>query len=222
MKFFLYNRIIDPECKLEVTEEQSVVLIRDYLESLADSGRTAPESAKRALGVRAGALGVDWPLNHTLVTSAALIDPNEDPKQSPAMNSPALRKIEELACAKLATPSKRAFAAGIVLGKYARLRFPDAHRIRSFDVNDDSVYGPLLDCKARKIHGQFGRAPAQKKESHGLAIGPNHYWTCVRVIRKRIGREPTFSPCVSIMHGKWSHPIPPLTVPLGGSFPSYA
>ena len=64
------------ETKVELTGDQSVVLIHDYLESLDERGRTVPASAKHALTVWAEALGIDWPMTNPLVCSAAAIETN--------------------------------------------------------------------------------------------------------------------------------------------------
>ena len=74
------------ESKVELTGKDSLIPIRDYLESLAERGRTVPATAKHALAVWAEALGIDWPLAHSLVGSAATVDSNESPKQAPAMS----------------------------------------------------------------------------------------------------------------------------------------
>ena len=47
------------ESKEQLTGDDSLILIHDYLESLTERGRTVPASAKHALTVWAGALGVD-------------------------------------------------------------------------------------------------------------------------------------------------------------------
>ena len=71
------------------------------------------------------------------------------------MNLSTVRMIEELATNPLVAPYKRAFAAGILLMTFASLRFSDAQRLRTFEVNDDSVHGTLISCKTKKLHGQF-------------------------------------------------------------------
>ena len=55
------------ESKSQLTGEGSVILLRDYLESLAERSRTVPAAAKHASSVWSEALGVDWPLTHALV-----------------------------------------------------------------------------------------------------------------------------------------------------------
>lgn len=140
---------------MRLTGNESVVLIRDYLESLAERGRTAPASAKHAPKVWVEALIIDWPLTRTLVRSAAAVDSNDAPKQAPSMSLSTLRAMGEIATNKSATPYKRAFAAGALLVTYASLRFSDVQSTRTFERNEDAVHGTLLNCKTRKQHGQF-------------------------------------------------------------------
>ena len=81
------------ESKVQLTGRDSVVLIRDFLESLAERGRTVPASDKHALTVWAEALSIDWPLTHTLVCSAAAVDSNGAPKQATSMSLSTLRAL---------------------------------------------------------------------------------------------------------------------------------
>ena len=193
VKFFIDTKASDAECKMELTGEKSVVLLHDYFESLADRGRTAPSAAKHALGVWAEALEIDWPLSHALINSATSVENNETPKQAPAMSLDTLRKLENMACDKLVTPFKRAFAAGIILMTYASLRFSDAQRIRSFEVNNDSIHGTLLNCKTRKAHGLFW---PWARPREGIT-GPR-YWVQPLIemrdaYKKTNGCEPSFT-----------------------------
>ena len=71
------------EPKVQLAGEDSLVLIRDYLESLTERGRTVPSSAKHAIAVWAEALGIDWPPTHSLACSADTVDSDESPKQAP-------------------------------------------------------------------------------------------------------------------------------------------
>ena len=87
------------------------------------------------------------------------------------MSLSTVRMIEELATNPLVTPYKRAFAAGILLMAFASLRFPDAQRLRTFEVNDDSVHGALISCETKKQHGQFWHWACPAKASLGPAIG---------------------------------------------------
>ena len=146
VRFYVDIRARGTESKVELTGEQSVVLIHDYLESLAERGRTVPAAAKHALSVWAEALGIDWPLTHSMVCSAAIAESNETPKQDPAMTLSTLRAIEETAVGKLTAPFKRAFAAGFLLMTYSSLGFSGVQRIRMFEANGDSVRDTLVNC----------------------------------------------------------------------------
>ena len=146
VRFYLETR---DESMSQRTGDDSLILLHDYLDSLAERGRTVPATAKHALSVWAEALGIDWPLTHNLVCSAAIVESNETPNQAPAMSLKTLRAIEEIALNRLVTPYKRAFAAGILLMTYASLRFPDVQRIRSFELNGDSAHGTLLNFKTK-------------------------------------------------------------------------
>ena len=152
IRFYLDVR---QETKVELTGDQSAVLLRDYLEPLAERVRTVPSAAKHALTVWAEALGIDWPLTNPLVCSAAVVETNESPKQAPPMSLETVRDFEDMAVNKLTAPYNRTYAAGILLMTYGSLRFPDAQRLRSFEVTEGSARGALLSCKTRKQHGQF-------------------------------------------------------------------
>ena len=63
-QFYLDTR---EESNVQLTGDDSLILIRDYLESLSERGRTVPASAKHALAVWSEALGmIGRP--HTLVS----------------------------------------------------------------------------------------------------------------------------------------------------------
>ena len=109
--FYLDTREVS---KFQFTGEESVVLLHDYLESLAERGRTVPATANHALTVWAEALGIDWPITHTLVCSAAVVESTETPKQAPSMSMETLRAFEEIATNNLDPLYKRVFAAGIM------------------------------------------------------------------------------------------------------------
>ena len=141
------------ESEVALAGEHSIILLHDYLESLADRGRTVPADGKHALTVWADAMGIDWPLNHVLIASAVTCESNEDVKQAPAMSLATIRKLEELASDKEVLSYKRAFSAAILVMSYASLRFADVQKIRTFEFNEDSVYGSLLSSKTRKQHG---------------------------------------------------------------------
>ena len=97
MRFYLEVR---GGTNVELTGGQSAALLRDYLESLAERGRTAPAAAKHALTVRAEALGIDSPLTNPLVCSEALVETTETPKQAPSMSLSTVRAFEEMAVNK--------------------------------------------------------------------------------------------------------------------------
>ena len=139
------------DAKVSLTGEHSVILLRDYLESLAERGRTVPATAKHALCVWAEALGIDWPMSHNLISAAVTIESNEDAKQAPAMEVSTVRKLEELACNKEVSAYKRAFAASILVMTYASLRFADVQHIRTFETNGDSTHGTMASSKTVNV-----------------------------------------------------------------------
>ena len=147
LQFYLDTR---NETSAALTVESSLALIRDYLESLAERGRTVPAAGNHALCVWADALGIYWPQTNPLVLSAAVVESNDEPKQAPAMELITVKAIERIALDPDVCVYKRAFAAGILLMTFASLRFADVQRLRSFDVNTDSVHGTLLSSKTKK------------------------------------------------------------------------
>ena len=138
------------ETKADLTGDQPLVLVREYLESLAEIGRAAPAAAKRALAVRPEALGVDWPLPNPLLTGAVSVETNEAPRQAPSMRLSTVKSREEISTNDLVAPYKRAYASGILPMTYASLMCSEAQRLRSFGVNGDAVYGTLLSRKTKK------------------------------------------------------------------------
>ena len=66
VNFYIELRV---ETNVALTGEHSVILLRDYLESLVGRGRSVPSTPRRALTARSDALGIEWPLNNALVTS---------------------------------------------------------------------------------------------------------------------------------------------------------
>ena len=142
------------ESSVTHTGESSLVLIRDYIESLSERGRTAPAAGKHALTVWADAIGIDWPLTNPLVLSASVVETSEEPKQAPAMELSTVKAIDALSDNPEVSVYKRAFAAGLLLMAYASLRFADVQRLRTFEVNIDSAHGTLLSSKTKKQHGQ--------------------------------------------------------------------
>ena len=150
VRYFLDFR---PDDKVTPTGESSLVLIRDYLEQAASRGRTAPASIRRPLNNWDTALQIDWPPDHSLANSACAVEHTTPPKQAPAMALSTIKLLECIAINKEVAPFKRQFPAGILLMSFASLRFPDAQRLKSLEVNSDSVYGTLLQYKAKKPRG---------------------------------------------------------------------
>ena len=155
------------------------MLIRDFPESLQERGRTAQASAKHALTVWADALGLDWPITNPLVLSEATVGSNKGRRQAAEKDLETVRKLEETATNVDGVSNRRAFAAGILLITYARLRFADVQKIRSFMVNDESAHCCLQ--KQRNIMASTGRGRAPEWESRGVPTGPNRCWTCERL-----------------------------------------
>ena len=151
IRFYLDTR---DETAVTLTGETSLALLRDFLESLADRCRTAPGAARQALTVWAEALGIDWPLTNPLVISAATVTSNDAPKQAPSIPLSTVKLIEQVALNVEVASRKLAYASAILLMSYASLRFSDAQRIRTIEMNEDSAHGALLDSKTKKAHGQ--------------------------------------------------------------------
>ena len=152
IRFFLETRD-DAKPGITLTGASSVVLLRDYLQSVAERGRTVPGDVKTSLNTRSEALGVPWPLDNPLVCAAAQVESSEIPKHAPPMKLDTVKKIELMALNVEVAPSKRAFAAGILLMTYTSLRFSDVQRLRILEVNEDSIRGTLLQSKTKKPHG---------------------------------------------------------------------
>ena len=153
IKFFLENRGESDPPGVTLTGESSVVLLHDYSESVADRGRTVPGAVKTSLSTWSEALGVPWPLDNPLVCAAAQVESNEIPKHEPPTKLDTIKKLEALAVNVEVSPSKRAFAAGILLVTYTSLRFSDVQTLRTLSANGDSIRGTLLQSKTKKPHG---------------------------------------------------------------------
>ena len=55
----------DPDTSgIALTGDSSVVLLRNYIESVADRGRMVPGVVKTSLGTWSGALGISWTLDN--------------------------------------------------------------------------------------------------------------------------------------------------------------
>ena len=136
-----------------LTGESPVVLLRDYLESVADRGRTVPGAVKTSLITRSEALGVPWPIDNPLVCAAAQVESNQVPKHDPPMRLETIKQLGALSINVEMTPLKRAFASGIRLVTYTRLRFSGVQRFQSLEINEDSIRGTLLQSETKKPHG---------------------------------------------------------------------
>ena len=146
---------------IALTGDTSVVLLRDYLQSVAERGRTVPGAVKTSLSTWPDSLGVPWPLDNPLVCAAAQVESSEIPKHAPPMRLDTVKKLEPMALNVEIAPPKRAFASGILLMTYASLRLFGVQRLRSLEANEDSVYGTLLQSKTKKpmAYRGLGRAP---------------------------------------------------------------
>ena len=138
---------------IALTGDTSVVLLRDYLQSVAERGRAVPGAVKTSLSTWSETLGVPWPLDNPLVCAAAQVESNEAPKHAPPVKLDTVKKLENMALNVEVTPCKRAFASGALLMTYTCLRFSDVQRLRIHEVNEGSVRGTLLQSKTKKPHG---------------------------------------------------------------------
>ena len=68
------------------------------------------------------------------------------------MDLETVRKIELVATNKDICLYKRAYASAILVTTHASLRFDDVQSLRTFERNDDSIYGTLTSSKAKKQH----------------------------------------------------------------------
>ena len=85
--------------------------------------------------------------------AAAQVESSEIPKHAPPTKLDAIKKLASMALNVEIDPFKRAFASGILLMTYARLRFSDVQRLRILEVDADSGRGTLLRSKTKKPHG---------------------------------------------------------------------
>ena len=153
IRFYLENRDESNPSGITLTGDSSVVLLRDYIESVADRGRTVPGAVKTSLSTWSEALGISWPLDNPLVCAAAHVESSDIPKHAPPMKLETVKKLEAIALDVTVTPFKRAFAAGALLMTFTSLRFSDAQRLRSPEKNDDSIFGTLPQSKTKRPHG---------------------------------------------------------------------
>ena len=138
--------------KVSLTGETSLVLLRDFLDQAASRGGTVPPTIRHSLCCWADALEIEWPIDRALTSSAVSVESNTAPKHSPAIPIETVKLLDGVATNKEVTPSKRDFAAGILLMSYASLRFADVQRLETCEVRSDSAHGTLLQCK-KKPHG---------------------------------------------------------------------
>ena len=110
--------------------DPSVVHLRDYIESVAGSGRTVPRAVRDSPTAWPEAIGISRPPKHPLLRVAAQFGPNEIPKHAPPTKLGAIRKLEEVALNVEVAPFIRAFLLGVRLMMYASLRISDVQRIR--------------------------------------------------------------------------------------------
>ena len=97
IQFYLENRDDDNPTGITLTGDSSVVLLRDYIESVADRGRAVPGDVKTSLSTWSEAHGTSWPLDNPLVCAAAHVGPSEVPKRAPPMKLETIKKLEVLA-----------------------------------------------------------------------------------------------------------------------------
>ena len=146
---------------ITLTGDTSVVLCHDYLESVADRGRTVPGAVKPSLSTWSETLGVPWPLDNPLVCAAAQVESSEVSKHAHPMKLDTIKQIGSMALNVEITPFKSAFASGILLMTYASLRFSDVQRLRILEVDEDSAHGTLHQSKLRNRTGFRGHGRAQ-------------------------------------------------------------
>ena len=153
IEFPLENRNDEGASGFTPAGESSLVLLRDYIESTAGRGRTVSGAVKTSLIARTEVLGVGWPLENPIDCTNAHVDPNEVPKGTPPTKLDTIKKLEDLALNVDATPFERAFADGALLMTVTSLRFSDAQRLRSLEMEDDAAYGTLLQPNTKRPHG---------------------------------------------------------------------
>ena len=138
---------------MALTGGNSAIVISDYLEDAATRGRAVPAAIKHSLTCCAGPLQIDWRLGRSLISSEAVIEANASPRRAPPMASETAKHIYRIATNIEVSPFKRASAACALLVTYASLRFPGSHSLLTFVANEDSVFGILTSCKAKRPHG---------------------------------------------------------------------
>ena len=115
---------------ITITGESPVGLLRDYLESVADRGRTVPGAVKTSVITRSEALGVPWPLGNPLAFAAEKAESSPIPKHDPPTKLDPVKKLESFPLNVDISPFKRAIASGILLMTYASLTSRDCAALR--------------------------------------------------------------------------------------------
>ena len=82
----------------------STILTHDYIEQSANRGGTTPVSIKHSLTCRAAALQIDWRLDHSLISSASVIEANVAPRHAAPMALGAVKLIDGIATNPEVTP----------------------------------------------------------------------------------------------------------------------
>ena len=139
-----------------------MVLLQDYLESVAERVRAVPGAVKTSLIAWSEALGLPWPHDNPLACAAAQVESSEIPKHAQPMKLDTIETPESMALNVEIDPLKRAFAFGILLMAYASLRFSDVQRLRILEVGEDSAHGKPHSRKLRNLMAfrDLGRAHA--------------------------------------------------------------
>ena len=130
--------------------------------------------------------------------SAAQVESSQIRKHDPPTQNDTVEKLEPFPLNGEISPFKRAFATGIILMTYARLRFSDAQRLRILEADAGSVHGALLRSKTKKPHG----IPRSWTFPHMGVSGSTEWATPViefRVTREKLnGSTPSFAfPCLN-------------------------
>ena len=150
LQFFLDARGEPNPDGVTLTGDSSVVLLRDYLESVSDRGLSVPGAVKTSLITWSEAIGAPWPIDNPLVCAAAQVGSNQVPKHDPPMKFGDIKMLGALSINVEITPIKRSFPSGILLMTYKSLRFSDAQRLRIIEINEDSARGTLPQSKNKK------------------------------------------------------------------------
>ena len=93
VEFFNSNELSDTAC---VCGPSSLMALRDFLESLHVRGVTVPRTARAALNVFKTALGLDWPLDHPLISAVVTCDDAPPPKHAPSFSLDLLFKFTSM------------------------------------------------------------------------------------------------------------------------------